>query len=91
MTHENELITTGAEKTEHHTWLGNIIEAIEETIDNIDVDIDFPLSGGDESHKPHIFSTPKSSEEIDQEEKEEKHKRISFLNHINADFPLSGG
>ena len=68
----------------HHTWIGDIVEKIEEAIDSIDGD--FPLSGGSEPHHPHP-EHEKTAEEIEEEHEKEK----SFRDSIDEEFPLSGG
>jgi len=65
----------------HHTWIGDLIEKI----DNIDVD--FPLSGGEEPH----YLRPKTGEELEEERKKDEQKKHNFLHDLDAEFPLSGG
>ena len=86
---ENSAGGENKDASKHHTWVGDIIDKIEDAIDNIDAD--FPLSGGDEPHHTTHHSAPKTEEEIEEEKKKEEHKKTSFLHDLNIDFPLSGG
>ena len=91
MANENEDIKKEGENTgehKHHTWLGDMIEKIEEKIDNIDAD--FPLSGAEESLHIH-HHTPKTEEEIAEEAKKAEEKKRTFLDGLSKEFPLSGG
>ena len=64
-----------------HSWISNLIDKVE------NIDVDFPLSGGEEPHHSH----PKTEEEIEEERKKDEQKKHNFLHDLDAEFPLSGG
>ncbi len=100
MANENDDIKQGEEHTEapkHKSWLGNLIDKVQ------DLDTDFPLSGGEEDPRPvhHHHPVEKHDDAATGEPKPAEHHE-SFIKHIieevkhkidhlDTDFPLSGG
>ncbi len=102
---QNELINNEAntqlnEHPAHRSWLGTIIEKIQE------LDSEFPLSGGEDGHhrvikQQHHHHTPPKKETVKEKvqvpETAKHHhtswfsKIINKIQNLDADFPLSGG
>ncbi len=79
--------TGDTESTHHKSWIGNIVEKIEDELENMESD--FPLSGG-EDHPIH----PRHHHEDESSEKDKDENHESFTSHlldnVDTDFPLSG-
>ncbi len=93
MAHE---ILNDRDHQHHSSWIAHVIERIEEAIE--DIDIDFPLSGGEDHphHKHRVHHTHHSHTLTEEELAEDKNRRhqhwkLDLFHHIDTDFPLSGG
>jgi len=69
------------DENKRHNWISGLIDKV----DNLD--IDFPLSGGEEPD----HSSPKTEEELEEERKKNEQKKHNFLHDLDVEFPLSGG
>jgi hypothetical protein len=71
----------------HKSWIGNIVEKIEDELENMESD--FPLSGGeDHPIHPHHHHEDEASAEKGEEHHEPFTKHL--LDNVDTDFPLSG-
>jgi hypothetical protein len=84
---------------EHHSWLHNIIEKMQ------NLDADFPLSGGEPHPQVHYHAPEEPTNEMKQTDDAqeevahvEEHKHHTWLGdlvekmqNLDSDFPLSGG
>ena len=73
----------------HSSWIAHVIEKLGNAVDNINVD--FPLSGGEEPALHSHHSRRLTAEEIEEEQKMRFHWKTSLFHHLDTDFPLSGG
>jgi ferritin-like protein len=99
MTKENEQLTQGEkhnDEPQHTSWFNAILDRVQ------DLDIDFPLSGGEGHHVTHRYYSDGKLEATEthpiEESNEKPEQSDSWLTNImnriydlNTDFPLSGG
>ena len=75
-------------ENKHHSGVSGILERIEAIIEErIDLNFDFPLSGGDH---PRIVRNIRR-DAIVMARQQDHPKRSSFLSDLGREFPLSGG
>jgi hypothetical protein len=84
---QKQIARNAQESARHHSWIGSIFEKIIAE-ERAAINTDFPLSGGEEH--PHVYYTHDNEENVIMEEKRNR-RRSTFLDHLDCEFPLSGG